>query len=112
MQAEQNENIKKLIQNTTGNPTPRAVQQEELDSSFESQPDSTDYRTEEEVAIAESSPGPDKRNDREDLLRAKIAEAQRELAEMKGAELMFDFTPTTMCECEWPCRQIFSSMGV
>lgn len=94
MQAEQNENIQKLIQRATPETT-STVQKEDLDSSFESVPDSTSAKSEVEE-VHEDRPGwSEKKEDQEEILRAKIAEAQRQLAELQSTELSFDFTPTT-----------------
>ncbi|XP_048006275.1 uncharacterized protein LOC125241715 [Leguminivora glycinivorella] len=97
MQAQQNRNIEKLIESNAYRSSPAELSQhEDLDGSFESQPDSTNSRgeedgEEEEIAVCTS---PDK--DRVEVLRSQIAEAQRKLAELQNPETTFDFTPSTV----------------
>lgn len=94
LQSEQNENVKKLLQNSA---TPNREEtpsraEDVLNSSFESHPDST---ISEEICSSKHS--------KETDLRARIADAQRQLVELhesddSDTEPIFDFMPATVTQ--------------
>lgn len=94
LQSEQNENVKMLIQKsaTPNREDSPSRAEDELNRSFESQPDST---------ISEVI-NPSKHAKEADL-RARIAEAQRQLVDLQESEdsdteTTFDFMPTTVAQ--------------
>lgn len=102
MQAEQNENIKTVIQNQQHIAAPNIHQprEEDLNKSFDSLPDSTQSEEEKDEPDHESGHSFHTKTSREIDLRKKISDAQRELASLADEEkhtniTTFDFTPTT-----------------
>lgn len=96
MQSEQNDNVKRLLHQrpaTSDRAGSHSTIQEDLNRSFESHPDST--ISEEENSSSKHS--------KETILRAKIAEAQRQLVELQESEdsdnePVFDFMPTVVVQ--------------
>ncbi|KOB76150.1 Beta 1,3-galactosyltransferase [Operophtera brumata] len=96
MQSEQNENVKRLLHQsptTSYRAESLNTMQEDLNRSFESHPDST-------VSEEENRPS---KHSKETKLRAKIAEAQRQLVELQESEdsdnePVFDFMPTIVLQ--------------